>query len=65
MVSIAPDAIAAFRVPLTAPGLGAELDPPLEPFVPLVPPPLEPHAAMTSAAAVAIPAKTARRAGFR
>jgi hypothetical protein len=55
MVSIAPDAIAALRVPLAAPGLGAALDPPLlDPLLPLVPlvPPLEPHAASTAAAAI-------------
>jgi len=52
-VSIAPDAIAALRVPLAAPGEGAALDPPplLVPLVPLVPP-LEPHAASTAAVAI-------------
>jgi len=55
MVSIAPDAIAALRVPLATPGEGAalELPPPLlVPLVPLVPPPLEPHAASATAAAI-------------
>jgi hypothetical protein len=58
MVSIAPDAIAALRVPLATPGLGAALDPPLlDPLLPLLPlvplvPPLEPHAASTAAAAI-------------
>jgi hypothetical protein len=71
MVSIAPDAIAAFSVPLTAPGAGAELDPPLLPLlpllplVPLVPPPLDPHAARTTAATVVSAAAPARQAGFR
>jgi len=49
MVSIAPDAIAALRVPLTAPGVGAVLEPP--PPLLLVPP-LEPHAATATAAAI-------------
>jgi len=52
MVSIAPDAIAALRVPLTAPGVGAGLEPPPPLLlVPLVPP-LEPHAASTAAVAI-------------
>jgi len=53
-VSIAPDAIAALRVPLATPGLGAVLEfppPLLDPLVPLVPP-LEPHAASTAAVAI-------------
>ncbi len=52
MVSIAPDAIAAFRVPLTAPGVGAVLELRRRCAAGPAVPPLEPHAA--SAAAVAI-----------
>jgi hypothetical protein len=54
MVSIAPDAIAALRVPLAAPGEGAVLEFPPPLLVPLVPlvPPLEPHAASATAAAI-------------
>ena len=66
MVSIAPDAIAALRVPLTAPGVGAVLEPPppLLLLVPLVPP-LEPHAASTAAVAITSAASPARLVGFR
>jgi hypothetical protein len=39
------------RVPLTAPGVGAVLEPPPLLLVPLVPP-LEPHAASTAAVAI-------------
>jgi len=53
MVSIAPDAIAALRVPLAAPGEGAALEPPPPLLVPLLlVPPLEPHAATATAAAI-------------
>jgi hypothetical protein len=53
MVSIAPDAIAALRVPLAAPGEGAVLEFPPPLLVPLLlVPPLEPHAASTAAVAI-------------